>query len=62
MKEFLILLGIFALWFSLQRWVLPACGVKGCSYRELPAKPTVNQPVPGNAKGESRDEGKAAAK
>lgn len=28
MKDFLILLAIFAGWFVLQRWVLPACGVQ----------------------------------
>ena len=28
MKDILILVGIFAAWFALQKWVLPACGVQ----------------------------------
>ena len=29
-KGFLVFLGIFAVWFTLTRWVLPMCGIETC--------------------------------
>ena len=44
-KGTLFLLGVLVVWFVLNRWVLPRCGISTCCCPAVPPSQTISDPV-----------------